>query len=149
MRSGSYKTETKNRVLDYLKQKQGTALSVQDIMHNIHECGHPVNITTIYRILDKLEDDDVVIRHSAENGKKALFQYIEPAAGCMHHLHVQCTSCGKIIHLDCGAVEKILEHIAQEHGMQIVCTASQLFGICKDCLKKKQTELQQQTDSNV
>jgi Fe2+/Zn2+ uptake regulation proteins len=132
-----YRTETKDLVLECLRNRQERNLSVQDIMAYITEHGSTANITTIYRILDKLEKDTIVMRHGAEDGKKALFQYVEPKAGCMHHLHVQCTECGKVIHLDCDTMEKAIAHISHEHGIEITCSASLLYGICSDCLKKR------------
>ena len=136
MRSSEYHTESKDLVVECLKQNQGKTVSVQDIMAYIKERGSTVNITTVYRILDRFEEDHVVIRHGAEDGKKALFQYVEPQAGCMHHLHVQCTQCGKIIHLDCDTMEDVIKHISHEHGIEITCSASLLYGICSECLQK-------------
>jgi Fur family transcriptional regulator, ferric uptake regulator len=137
MRSSVYHTETKEYVVSCLKQQQGTALSVQAIMEYLQTHHNTANITTVYRILDRLENEHTVIKHSAEDGKKALFQYVAPDAECMHHLHVQCTSCGKIIHLDCSVMKEAIEHISEEHGMQITCSASLLYGICSDCLEKQ------------
>jgi Fur family transcriptional regulator, ferric uptake regulator len=142
MRSSMYHTETKQYVVDCLKQQQTKALSVQDIMEYLQIHNSTANITTVYRILDKLESEHTVIKRIAEDGKKALFQYIVPEAGCMHHLHAQCTSCGKIIHLDCSLMEKVIQHISEEHGMQIVCSASLLYGICDECRKKQEAVIQ-------
>ncbi|HAH61284.1 MAG TPA: Fe2+/Zn2+ uptake regulation protein [Treponema sp.] len=138
MRSSIYHTETKDLVLECLKEQKERNLSVLDIMAYLKEHGSTANITTVYRILDKFEEDNTVMRHGAEDGKKALFQYIEPQAGCMHHLHVQCTQCGRIIHLDCDTMEKAIQHISKEHGIEITCSASLLYGICSDCLKKRE-----------
>jgi Fur family ferric uptake transcriptional regulator len=148
MRNSEYNTETKHDVLEILKQKQETALSVHDIMADLKALNNTANITTVYRILEKLEHEQRVIKHTAEDGKKALFQYILPESGCMHHLHVQCTSCGKIIHLDCKIIEDAIQHISEAHGMQIVCSASLLYGICSECRKKMGTTDPTAPDAN-
>lgn len=133
MRSNEYHTETQNTVLECLQQQKETTVSVQNIMEYIHTKKNTANITTVYRILNKLEAKGLVIRYNADDGKKALFQYVEPEAGCQHHLHVQCTCCGKIIHLDCPEIAQMLTHISTEHNIEIVCSTSLLYGICADC----------------
>jgi Fe2+ or Zn2+ uptake regulation protein len=38
-------------------------------------------------------------------------------------------------------MEKAIQHISEEHGIEITCSASLLYGICSDCLKKKEKEV--------
>lgn len=35
--------------------------------------------------------------------------------------------------LDCGFMDEIAEHIQKDHGFQLQCKNSILYGICKDC----------------
>lgn len=40
-----------------------------------------MNITTVYRYLDKLEKDGTVIRYASEQGGQAAYQYVEQGRG--------------------------------------------------------------------
>ena len=72
----------------------------------------------------------------AQKGKQATFQYIEDGHHCEQHLHLQCTKCGRIFHLECDFMGEIATHIQREHGFYIECKKSIIYGICKDCVKK-------------
>ena len=72
----------------------------------------------------------------AEAGGKAVYQYVELGQHCEEHLHLKCVKCGCIIHLDCGFMDEIAEHIQKDHGFQLQCKNSILYGICKDCRRE-------------
>ena len=103
---------------------------------NLKRNGDAVNITTIYRYLDKLATDGTVMKYVAEAGGKAVYQYVELGQHCEEHLHLKCVKCGCIIHLDCGFMDEIAEHIQKDHGFQLQCKNSILYGICKDCRRE-------------
>ena len=52
----SYKTEGRKKIMDILRQSGGVPLSVPQIEGKLQEGGSPLNKTTIYRYLDKLEE---------------------------------------------------------------------------------------------
>ena len=86
--------------------------------------------------LDKLATDGTVMKYVAEAGGKAVYQYVELGQHCDEHLHLKCVKCGCIIHLDCGFMDEIAEHIQKDHGFQLQCKNSILYGICKDCRRE-------------
>ena len=65
------------------------------------------------------------------------YQYVEQGKGCCDHLHLQCVKCGRIYHLDCAFMKEISEHIEKDHGFELQCRNSVLYGICKDCKTMK------------
>ena len=95
------------------------------------------SLTTIYRYLDRLEKDGTVIRYVSGQGSQAAYQYVEQGKGCCDHLHLQCVKCGRIYHLDCAFMKEISEHIEKDHGFELQCRNSVLYGICKDCKTMK------------
>ena len=111
-------------------------LTAADIDQYLKRNGDAVNITTIYRYLDKLATDGTVMKYVAEAGGKAVYQYVELGQHCEEHLHLKCVKCGCIIHLDCGFMDEIAEHIQKDHGFQLQCKNSILYGICKDCRRE-------------
>ena len=110
-------------------------MTAADVDEYLREHDSEVNITTIYRYLDKLAKDGTVIKYVAEKGCQAAYQYVEPGRGCEQHLHLKCVKCGKIIHLECHFMEEISHHIEESHGFTLQCKNSILYGICRDCKK--------------
>ena len=95
-----------------------------------------VNTTTVYRYLDKLCAEHVVIKYPDLNSDKAVFQFAGEEKKCTNHLHLKCIRCGKVVHLDCDFMDELKEHLFQEHGFRLQCSGDMLHGICKDCENK-------------
>lgn len=102
------------------------AISVKTL---IEEFGDSFNKTTIYRVLDKLEDDGVL--HSFL-GKEGIKWYAK-CKGCSAdkhfdvHPHFQCLDCGKV---DCLAVNVTIPKIPNR---KIEVTQLLLQGKCEAC----------------
>ena len=47
----------------------------------------------------------------------------------------KCVSCGKLLHLNCGMSEELLEHIEEVHRFKVDNGATVLYGLCADCRK--------------
>jgi len=134
MANGGYATANRKKILDFLKENHNRTLTVADIDAHLKCCDSEVNITTIYRYLDKLEKEGTVIKYVAEKGSQATYQYVEQGHNCEDHLHLQCVKCGKVIHLECHFMHEILEHVEKEHGFVMQCKNSIVYGTCKDCV---------------
>lgn len=129
----AYTTITRTRILEFLTANSHKTVTVNDISNDLKEQGYEVNITTIYRFLDKLTKDGTVMKYVAEKGKQASFQYVEHGHHCEGHLHLQCVKCGEITHLECEFMDEIAKHIKEDHGFEIQCKKSIIYGICRKC----------------
>ncbi|MCO7152398.1 transcriptional repressor [Anaerobutyricum hallii] len=94
-----------------------------------------VNTTTVYRLLDKLCAENIIIKYSDINSDKAVYQYAGEKGHCREHLHLKCIKCGKVMHLDCGFMDELREHIMEEHHFQLQCSGDLLHGLCEECAK--------------
>lgn len=130
-----YATANRKKILDFLKDNQNRTLTVTDIDMYLKSCDSEVNITTIYRYLDKLEKEGTVIKYVAEKGSQATYQFVGAEHNCEEHLHLQCVKCGQVIHLECHFMHEILEHVEHEHGFVMQCKNSIVYGTCKECRK--------------
>ena len=133
----SYATTTRKKILEYLQQNSDRTVTVADIDTYLKSHESEVNLTTIYRYLDKLAKEGTVIKYVAEKGSQATYQYVEKGHHCEKHLHLKCVSCGCIIHLECEFMDEIAEHILKDHGFELQCKNSILYGLCRECRKKK------------
>ena len=136
MANNGYNTAARSRILGFLKENSDRTVNANDILKWLNDQGNEVNITTIYRFLDKLTESGEVMKYIAENGTRAVFQYVGEKQHCEDHLHLQCIRCGAILHLDCDFMDEISEHVKDEHGFLIQCKNSIIYGLCHSCLEK-------------
>ena len=133
MGGNSYTTASRTKILEYLKKNGDRTVNVNDISNYLKENKSEVNITTIYRYLDKLAKEGTVIKYVAEKGNQAVYQYVEQGHHCDEHLHLKCVKCGCIIHLECDFMREIAEHIKKDHGFELQCKNSIIYGMCSKC----------------
>lgn len=133
-----YQTKSRKLILQYLIAEKEHTVSVLDIADFLKEEGEQVNISTIYRYLDKLVSEGKAMKYQAEKGKKAVFQYHEGTEACHKHLHLQCVKCGRMIHLDCGFMDEISGHMMEHHKFRLQCENSILYGMCHSCEKEQE-----------
>lgn len=133
VKNSEYKTKNKQIILEYLKNNSFKSITVKDICDYFVEMGNAINITTIYRYLDKLSADGVVMKYTSDDGKSFCFKYMDENKSCHEHFHLQCSSCGKIIHLDCSYMDDIIKHISDFHDFDLKCDKSVLYGKCHEC----------------
>ena len=129
---GEYKTKKRELILEYLLQNKDTSVTVKDIEYFLAKnTDVKPNITTIYRYLEKLMADGCLMC-SEEAGKK-YYQYIAPDNTCKRHLHMKCTGCGKVLHMNCDFMDEFEKHIKGDHGFTINYKNSMIFGVCESC----------------
>ena len=135
MTNNGYNTAARSRILAILKENHDRTVNANDILKVLKDSGNDVNITTIYRYLDKLTESGEVMKYIAENGTRAVYQYVGESQHCEEHLHLQCIRCGAILHLNCDFMDEISEHVLEEHGFRIQCRNSIIYGLCHNCLE--------------
>lgn len=136
MAAGNYATVSRKKMLEYLAANANKTVNVQDIHKHLCENDCGVNITTIYRFMDKLTKEGRVMKYASEDGSQAVYQYVEPSSHCDEHLHLQCVKCGTICHLDYPGMEEFTEQIKKKHGFCIQCKNSIIYGVCEKCEKR-------------
>ena len=132
-RSDGYNTKTRQLILDYLINNRQDAVSAANIQQHLEAQGVRPNPTTVYRYLDKLAGEQRVMKYVADKGEKAVFQYVDEGRHCREHLHLKCTGCGRIYHLDCRFMDEVRAHLMAEHGFALQCEGSVLYGLCRAC----------------
>ncbi|MBQ7611882.1 MAG: transcriptional repressor [Spirochaetaceae bacterium] len=134
MQQKTYAKNTGYAILAYLSEQVSFPVSAQCIYEHLRKQGSKVNLTTVYRQLEKLTVSGKVLPFLAEDGSTKVYQL--NTGECDSHLHLRCAVCGKLDHLDCNEVTAFLEHIQKNHHVRVNCNSSILFGVCDDCARK-------------
>lgn len=132
-----YKTKQKNFVLECLKKHENENLTSENIIGFLKQEGVSVSNATVYRHLNSLLEDKSVRRIMGSDGV-FVYRYFDKTKNCERHSHLVCDSCGKLIHLECESLDKIYEHIKNEHGFSVDGIKTVFYGKCKDCRKKSE-----------
>lgn len=120
------KTKSVKAVLHIFEQQQ-YAISVVDLIERLQD---DMNKTTVYRILDRLEQDAVVHSFMGKDGLKWYAKCLPECSTGRHldaHPHFQCNQCGK---MTCLSVDI---HIPEIKNYQIESAVMLLVGRCEDC----------------
>ena len=119
------KTKSVKRILNEF-EKEPKALSTVDLIKRLSQ-NH--NKTTIYRVLDRLEDDGVLHSFQGTDGVK----FYAKCHGCSKsqhsdiHPHFQCVSCGK---MDCLDVRVSIPKVPNR---RVLSSELLLQGHCEQC----------------
>jgi len=120
-------------MLQFFQNHKEKMVSASEIHDFLQEKDDKVNLATIYRNLDKMTEDGVLIKYKDSQEDKAVYQYVGEDEKCHEHLHMQCMKCGKVIHLECNFMKEISEHLLVHHRFTLQCTKSILYGMCGEC----------------
>jgi Fur family ferric uptake transcriptional regulator len=115
------------KVLGVLERVGGFA-SAQEVYQLLQRSSQSIGLTTVYRALQSLLDDNVVDTLRRDDGE-AIYRL----CGENHHHHLVCKSCGTTIEIQANAIEKWAQQMANDHGFREVGHTAEIFGICKKC----------------
>ena len=101
----------------------------EEIFFTLHKRGLDISRATVYRTIDVLVKNKLIDKLEIGDGR-ARFEYNEKY---MHHDHLICTRCGKIVEFYNDKIEDLQNEIAKQHKFTLLDIRHQLFGICKDC----------------
>ena len=85
--------------------------------------------STVYRLIAQLADEGM-LRRTATDGRKAVYQYQEK--GCSSHMHIRCLGCGRTMHLDEPTTRAIEEIVSSATGFDVLDTTV-FEGVCREC----------------
>ena len=121
------RTRSQDLVLKLLKT-QKRSLSAQDIYSKLRRCDRPLGLATVYRSLDALKQEGVVIVRTLANG--------ESVYSCLQQdqHHLTCVKCGTSIAINECPVHDFEDKLQQSHKFKIFYHTLEFFGICDGCI---------------
>lgn len=125
-----YNTSKRKMLTDYFEAHRDLHLTAEQIVADLQDIGD-ISKSAVYRNLDRMVQDGRLIR-SADEGGRLTYQYVA-AKACCDHIHMQCTKCGKIFHMQNESAEGALKAALQSSNFEIDSRRTVLYGRCGGC----------------
>ncbi len=126
-----YMTSQRKALFDVLELHRDEALSAEQIMEFIGECA---SRSAVYRNLSALEKSGLVKKTAATDSNKILYRYVGSDV-CKNSLHLECSKCGKVFHLDEPSTNSLIDNVMQGSDFMVDSKDTVLHGVCEKCRK--------------
>jgi Fur family ferric uptake transcriptional regulator len=129
-------TELRSRGYRLTPQRQLVLEAVTELGHATPEDVHGwvrerasgVNISTVYRTLELLEELELVKHAHLSHGAPTYH-----AAAAPEHVHLICRDCGAVSEIDPPVVEPLVSQLMAERGFVADVGHLTIFGSCRKC----------------
>jgi Fur family ferric uptake transcriptional regulator len=102
----------------------------EDVHAWVRERSASVNISTVYRTLELLEDVGLVNHAHLTHGAPTYH-----AAAAPEHVHLICRDCGKVTEIEPAVVAPMVDTLRAEQGFVADVGHLTVFGSCQECAR--------------
>ena len=93
-----YKTRIGAAMEEFLDLQKERSFCAADACHYMEQREIAVNITTVYRHLEQLVKDGILVKFKTADSDNQRYRLAGDVSRCQRHLHLQCRRCGRIQH---------------------------------------------------
>lgn len=130
-----YQTGQKRMLLAYMRAHSEEALTIEEWCRRLQAEPAPASVpgkSTVYRMMPRLVEEGLVRRFVKENSRTFLYQMV-CGEHCDRHLHMKCSVCGKLYHMEDEDSEALFRQVLKKHHFQMDEGKTVLFGQCEGC----------------
>lgn len=125
-----YLTSQREILYSFLKEHSDEQFTVNEIAEQL--CGeNHISISSIYRNINTLIAEGLIQSHT-DGSRKMLYQYMGGNM-CHKHIHLKCTNCGQITHLDNSSMDVISTFIEKNNRFNVDKNKTIIYGLCVSC----------------
>ena len=128
--TAGYRQGGARRALIALLAEQRCALSAIEIGAALERADRAVSRASVYRILDELEQAELVARIEVGQG---VVRYEPIRHGRGHHHHMVCDSCGRLYPFADEGLERELRRVSRDVALKVAEHEVILHGACERC----------------
>lgn len=132
-------TQKREIILDVLKNTN-EHLSALNIYFILKRKNVEVGLATIYRTLDLFSQNGIVSKINIGDGT-IRYEYVHRKR--VHHHHLVCIRCGKLLEYTDEKEQKFLEELSERikenYGFNVLSHEIYLYGICQECIEKEKS----------
>lgn len=100
----------------------------EDVLAEVRKTAKGVNISTVYRALELLEDIGLVSHTHLGHGAPAYHATTEP-----DHVHLVCRGCQRVIEAEPEIAAELVDRLTADKGFRTDVRHLTLFGTCREC----------------
>lgn len=123
---GGRRTASRQAIVEALVAA-GSHTTAEDIAARVQRRFPSVNLSTVYRTLDALEDAGVVDHVHLGHGR-AIYHLSED-----DHQHLVCERCESVEELPASKLRTFLSLLDREYGFEVDRRHFAIVGLCRDC----------------
>ena len=138
----AYQTEQKKCLTEFMSRHSDRAYTVEELAAAMQADPTLVSTpgkSTIYRLLTGLVQQGKVKRFVRGNSRQFTYQIVT-CEHCDLHLHLKCTDCGKLLHIDDDASALIFQKVLESKRFCLDEGKTILFGRCQECNEQSKPE---------
>lgn len=121
-------TRQRQAIWDALVAEPDKHLSADEIVHQVRSRLPEVNPSTVYRTLDLLVDEGLLLRTDLGADRA----YYEPAHEHPHH-HLVCERCHAVVHIHDDVLGDLPTRVETATGYTLGKREISLYGLCANC----------------
>jgi Fur family transcriptional regulator, ferric uptake regulator len=130
LRSQGYRLTPQRELVLKAVERLGHA-TPDEILGAVREESQAVNVSTVYRTLELLEELGLV-RHAHITDRAPTYHSTAAPA----HVHLVCRSCKSVTEVSPATVAGLVDAVRSEHGFATDVGHLTVFGTCRDCLAR-------------
>jgi len=137
-RGSGFRMTVPREVIFNILNSTDSHLSAEDIYHKVHRHYPGIGLTTVYRTLDLLSEMGLVRRFDFGDGR-GRYELIMGPKGKVHHHHLLCTSCGRVIDYkefledEKQLLGKTEKGLSRKYNFKITDHDITFMGLCEKC----------------
>lgn len=129
LRTRGYRSTVQRDVILEAVESIDGHISIDELYQRVHSRFPQVNLSTIYRTMELLEEVGLV-RHAHFHDGVTKWHRADEVV----HQHLVCERCRSETDLDLGIVDPITRQIRDRYGFAANLTHSVITGVCRQCL---------------
>ncbi len=127
LRAGGYRVTPQRQLILEAVTKLEHA-TPEEIFADVRQTARGVNVSTVYRTLELLEQIGLVTHTHLGHGAPRYHLAAEA-----QHVHLVCRDCERVTQVEPAAVRSLVSSLDAEHGFETDVGHLTVFGRCADC----------------
>lgn len=104
-------------------------LSIEEIFLKMKEKGSKVSLSTVYRTMEALTENELVIRTAFMDGNRSRYEYNRK----VHKHLLVCTGCSRTVSVEDCPVEEYAASLCFRECFELTGHRMEIYGICPEC----------------
>lgn len=127
-----YNTKQRELILRCVKENGDRYVTIRQMAEYLEDSGIKVGLTTIYRTVGKLLREGRIAGVSIDGVSGKCYRYLVRDE-LSDFFPMKCEECGRVIKIHCSELEKLYDHLKEEHKIEIDSKKVMFYGTCDRC----------------